>query len=169
MFISMFILAISFILDGVLTNFLPYGVGNLSLFTPLTTIVALVIIYIFFYHEEKKYLLISFITGIIYDLFYTNLLFLDGLLFLLIGVIVIQLYKLIGFNYIRILFHILISIIVYEIVFSIIIVIFNLVPMSIDRLIYKILHSLLLNLIYGEVLYFILNLIPNKYKKIRIN
>ena len=55
MFISIVILIISFLLDGILTNFLPYGVGNLSLFTPLTTIVAIVLIYNFFYHNEKKY------------------------------------------------------------------------------------------------------------------
>ena len=85
MLASIIILIISFILDGVLTNFLPYGVENISLFTPLLTIVALVVIYNFFYHEEKKYYILSFIVGILYDLFYTNLLFLDGLLFLLIA------------------------------------------------------------------------------------
>lgn len=169
MLISIVILVFSFILDGVLTNFLPYGVNNLSFFTPLITMVVLVIIYDLFYHNEKKYLILCFITGLIYDLFYTNLLFFNGFLFLLMGFIVIKLYKMIGFSYLRILLHLLIVIIMYEVCFSLIIIIFNLVPMSIDRLIYKIEHTLLLNLIYGEVIYFIINVIPNKYKKIRIN
>lgn len=169
MLASIIILIISFILDGVLTNFLPYGVENISLFTPLLTIVALVVIYNFFYHEEKNYYILSFIIGILYDLFYTNLLFLDGLLFLLIAFVITKIYKLVGFNYMWIALDILISIIIYECSFALVIVIFNLVPMSIYRLLYKIGHSIILNIIYGELLYFIIKLLPKKYKKVRIN
>ena len=169
MLASIIILIISFILDGVLTNFLPFGVENISLFTPLLTIVALVVIYNFFYHEEKKYYILSFIVGILYDLFYTNLLFLDGLLFLLIAFVITKIYKLVGFNYMWIALDILISIIIYECSFALVIVIFNLIPMTIYRLLYKISHSIILNIIYGELLYFIIQLLPKKYKKVRIN
>ena len=169
MLASIIIIIISFILDGVLTNFLPYGVENISLFTPLLTIVALVVIYNFFYHEEKNYYILSFIIGILYDLFYTNLLFLDGLLFLLIAFVITKIYKVVGFNYMWIALDILISIIIYECSFALVIVIFNLVPMSIYRLLYKISHSIILNIIYGELLYFIIRLLPKKYKKVRIN
>ena len=169
MLASIIILIISFILDGVLTNFLPFGVENISLFTPLLTIVALVVIYNFFYHEEKKYYILSFIVGILYDLFYTNLLFLDGLLFLLIAFVITKIYKLVGFNYMWIALDILISIIIYECSFALVIVIFNLIPMTIYRLLYKIGHSIILNIIYGEILYFIIKLLPKKYKKVRIN
>ena len=169
MLVSIIIIIISFILDGVLTNFLPYGVENISLFTPLLTIVALVVIYNFFYHEEKKYYILSFIVGILYDLFYTNLLFLDGLLFLLIAFVITKIYKLVGFNYIWIALDILFSIIIYECSFALVIVIFNLIPMTIYRLLYKIGHSIILNIIYGEILYFIIKLLPKKYKKVRIN
>ena len=169
MLVSIIIIIISFILDGVLTNFLPYGVENISLFTPLLTIVALVVIYNFFYHEEKKYYILSFIVGILYDLFYTNLLFLDGLLFLLIAFVITKIYKLVGFNYMWIALDILISIIIYECSFALVIVIFNLIPMTIYRLLYKIGHSIILNIIYGEILYFIIKLLPKKYKKVRIN
>ena len=169
MLVSIIIIIISFILDGVLTNFLPYGVENISLFTPLLTIVALVVIYNFFYHEEKKYYILSFIVGILYDLFYTNLLFLDGLLFLLIAFVITKIYKLVGFNYMWIALDILISIIIYECSFALVIVIFNLIPMTIYRLLYKIGHSIILNIIYGEILYFIIQLLPKKYKKVRIN
>ena len=169
MLASIIILIISFILDGVLTNFLPFGVENISLFTPLLTIVALVVIYNFFYHKEKNYYILSFVIGILYDLFYTNLLFLDGLLFLLIAFVITKIYKVVGFNYMWIALDILISIIIYECSFALVIVIFNLVPMSIYRLLYKIGHSIILNIIYGELLYFIIKLLPKKYKKVRIN
>lgn len=169
MIISIIILIISFCLDGILTNFLPYSVGDLSLFTPLTTIVALVIIYPFFYREDKKYYILGVITGFIYDLFYTNLWFLNGILFLLVSFLVTKLYKLVGSNFFKILFQIFIIIVIYESSYALLILIFNLTPMSLSRLFYKISHSLLFNLIYGEVLYLIIKILPKKWKKMRIN
>ena len=171
MLISIVIVIISFILDGVLTNFLPYGVGNLSLFTPLTTLVSIVVIYQLFYHNHnhKKYYIICSVVGFLYDLFYTNLLFFHTLLFLLIGYITTILYKQLGESYIRILINLFITIVVYELATSLCIIIFNLVPISIGRIAYKISHSLLFNLIYGEIIYIIIKLIPKKYRKVSIN
>ena len=48
MMISGIVLVLSFFLDGILSNFLPYMVGDLSLFTPMFTVVSLVIVYPFF-------------------------------------------------------------------------------------------------------------------------
>ena len=70
--IPIVIIIISILLDGILTNILPYTVNNLSLFTPMFTILIPIIIYPFYLKEEKKYLITLIITGIIYDIFYTN-------------------------------------------------------------------------------------------------
>ncbi len=169
MIVAYIILIVSFFLDGILTNFLPYEVGNLSFFTPLITIVALIVIYTFFYHKEKEYLLLAFITGLLYDLFYTNLLFLNSLIFLLIAFIIIKVYKVVGFNYLWILIDIVLAVILYESIVALLIVCFNLVPMSFDRLLYKITHTLVLNVIYGELLYLIVKLIPKKFRQVMIN
>lgn len=169
MIIAIIILILSFFLDGILTNFLPFEVGKLSLFTPLTTIVALIAIYTFFYHKEKQYLILALVTGIVYDLFYTNLLCLNGLLFLLIAYIIIKLYKVVGFNYLWIFIDVVGAVILYETLTALLIISFNLVPMSIDRLVYKITHTLILNIIYGELLYIIIKIIPKRFKKVRIN
>src|SRR5574344_2135808 len=99
MVVSIILIIISFIMDGVLTNFLPYNINSLSLFTPLLTVTILVLIYPFFYHKEKQYFIISIILGFIYDLFYTNLLFYDAIIFLLLAYIITKLYKVIGDNY----------------------------------------------------------------------
>ena len=56
MLVSNIIVIVSLILDGILTNFLPYMVSDLSIFTPLLTVVSLVIIYPFFKKDKKKYL-----------------------------------------------------------------------------------------------------------------
>ena len=54
MMISGIVLVLSFFLDGILSNFLPYMVGDLSLFTPMFTVVSLVIVYPFFKKKIKE-------------------------------------------------------------------------------------------------------------------
>ena len=55
MVVAIVILVVSFFLDGILSNFLPYMVGDLSLFTPMITIVALVIVYPLFTKNIPSY------------------------------------------------------------------------------------------------------------------
>lgn len=169
MMVSNIILIFSFLLDGILSNFLPFMTSDLSIFTPLLTVTSLVIIYPFYKKNNKKFLITAFILGIIYDLFYTNLLLLNGFIFLVLGEIIILLNKEFGDSHLKNILHIFIIIVLYELLTSIIIVIFNLVPISIDKVLYKISHSLLLNLIYGELFYIVLKLIPKKYLKVCLN
>ena len=101
--IPIIIMIISLILDGILTNYLPYLVNDLSLFTPLLTLTIIFIIYPFYRKNKKKYLIVVFILGIIYDLFYTNLLFFNGVLFLIIAIISMTIYKNLEVSYLRLL------------------------------------------------------------------
>lgn len=163
------ILVVSLFLDGILTNYLPYMTNDLSLFTPLFSVVALLLIYPVFQKEKKKYLIYSFIYGIIYDFLYTNLLFIDGLIFVLLALIIMKIYRYLGTGYIKVLLNIFIVIVIYELLFVSIIMIFNLVPITPERVIYKITHSLIINLIYGEIIYLILSILPKKYLKVPLN
>ena len=160
---------ISLLLDGILTNFFPYQVNNLSLFTPLLSLVSIFLIYPFYRKDKKKYLINIFIYGIIYDLFYTNLLFWNACIFLIIGLLTIFIYKNYEISLIKIIIPIIVIITTYELLNASIIWIFQLVPLTFTKVIYKITHTLLLNIIYAEVIYFIITIIPNKYKKISIN
>lgn len=163
------IIITSIILDGLLTNYLPYLVNDLTLFTPMLTLVTIFIIYPFYRKKIKKYYLIVFIIGITYDLLYTNLLFFNAILFLIIAYISRFIHKNYEVTYLRIIIYIPVLIIVYESLTALIILIFNLVPITFERLYYKITHSLLLNIIYVEIITLIINLLPNKFKKISIN
>lgn len=167
--ISIIIVIVSLLLDGIISNFVPYQIGNLSLFTPALTLISIIIVKPFYYHKDKKYLILAFIIGIIYDLLYTNLLFFNGLLFLFMAYINVKLYKYISIDYLKLIIYISLLITTYEITSSIIFIIYNLVPINISKIIYKISHTLILNILYGELLYLIINLIPKKYKKININ
>lgn len=163
------ILTISIILDGVLTNYLPYLVNDLSFFTPLLTVVSIFILYPLNRKKEIKFFIIIFIVGIIYDLLYTNLLFLNGLLFVLITLISKIIYKNFETSYFKLIIYTILVIIVYETVYAGILFIYRIVPITLYKLIYKISHTLILNIIYTELLYFIINKLPKKYKRISIN
>lgn len=166
---TIIVLIISLLLDGLLTNYLPFLVGNLSLFTPLLTLVSLFVIYPYYRKREKRYFIIIFVVGIIYDLYYTNLLFFDAILFLIIGLVSRFICKNFEVSYLKLILYIVIIITIYELLYGVILLVFNLVPVTFNKILYKILHSLILNILYGEVIFIILKLIPNKYKKISIN
>lgn len=167
--IPLIIITLSLILDGILSNIFPYTVNNLSLFTPLLTLISIYLIYPFYKKKENKYILTIFLTGIIYDLLYTNLIFYSAIIFTIIGIISKYIYKHYEINYLNIIIQIILIVTIYELLNALIIILFNLVPMSISRLFYKITHSLLLNIIYSELLLLIINILPNKYKKVNIN
>jgi len=161
-------LILSLLLDGILTNYLPFLVNDLSLFTPLFTLVSIFIIYPFYRKNEKKYFIIVIIIGLLYDLFYTNLLFLNAILFFIIGLLTKYLYKNLETSHLKLLIYIPIIIAVYESLTAIVLFTFNIVPITFSKLGYKIVHSLILNIIYGEIIYFISNIVKRK-KKISIN
>ncbi|MBQ8535099.1 MAG: rod shape-determining protein MreD [Bacilli bacterium] len=163
------ILLISIILDGILTNYLPYLVNDLSLFTPLLTVVSIFILYPLNRKKETKFFILMFIVGIIYDLLYTNLLFLNGLLFVLIAFISKIIYKNFETSYFKLIIYTILIIVIYESVYAGILFIYRVVPITIYKLFYKISHTLILNIIYTELLYFIIKHLPKKYKRISIN
>lgn len=163
------ILLISIILDGILTNYLPYLVNDLSLFTPLLTVVSIFILYPLNRKKETKFFILMFIVGIIYDLLYTNLLFLNGLLFVLIAFISKIIYKNFETSYFKLIIYTILIIVIYESLYAGILFIYRVVPITIYKLFYKISHTLILNIIYTELLYFIIKHLPKKYKRISIN
>ena len=166
---TIILMIISLLLDGLITNFLPYLSNQLSIFTPLLTLTTIFIITPLYQKKDKKYYILLFIFGIIYDLFYTNLLFLNALLFTIIGFISKYINKNYEINHIRLIIFLILIIAIYESSYALILWIFQLVPITLSKVIYKIIHSLLLNCIVGEILYIIINKIPKKYKKISIN
>lgn len=163
------ILVLSFILDGVLSNFLSFLPNDLTLFTPLLTVTSIFLIYPFYKKQENKFYLTVFILGLLYDLFYTNLLFFNAFLFLLVALISKYLYKNFELSPLKLVFYIILIITIYETTGVLIILIYNLVPLTIYKLLYKITHSLILNIIYAELIYFFIHILPKKYKRISIN
>lgn len=167
--IPIFIVGISILLDGLLTNYLPHMFNSLSYFTPLLTLISIFTVYSFYKKNKRSYFLLCLITGIIYDWLYTPFLIFNSILFLLIGAIskyIIENYEI---SLVKLILYNTLLIIVYEAIQFLMVIIFNLSEVNIYNLLYKISHSLLLNIIYGEILHLIIKFLPKKYKKININ
>ena len=143
----------SFILDIILSNVLPFMKGDLSIFTSLFVPITIYLIYPFYKNQELRYYIESFIIGIIYDLIFTNLLFFDGVIFLIISLVSVKIYKNFIVDKYKNLMYVFLIIILYEFLVASIFLIFNLVPISFYDFIYKISHTLLINVVYGSLLY----------------
>ncbi len=152
----------SFWLDGVLSNFFPYMVGNLSPFTSFFTLISLIVIYPFFQKREKKYYLIVFFTGYLYDLFYTNLFFTHAIIFTFLAFILSWYYKKIEINMGTFFLLLILLLFLYQSFYAFLLFLFNIVPITISSVLYLFSSSLILNLFYGEALYLLANLSKRK-------
>ena len=80
----------SFLLDGFLSNYLNTSIVNPSYFITIYSLISLVIIFNYF-DNKKKYLKILIVVSILFDIVYTNTLFLNIIIFMLIyGIIYIM-------------------------------------------------------------------------------
>ena len=82
---SIIIVLISFILEGIISKYIPM---NTVLFESFFTVISLIIIYPYFHNKEKKYFTLAFFTGLFYDIVYTNTFLFNAIIFLVISYIV---------------------------------------------------------------------------------
>ncbi len=150
--IKIIIILISLILDGVLTNYLGYYRSDLSIFNPLFTLVCLMLLYK--KYDLKEYLIVLVITSIVYDLMYTNILFLNTFLFLVVYFAIKFMYKKLSNSYFNNLLICISGIIIYLVAFYFVLLIINYSDLSIYLLGRQIVSSILMNLIYFSILYY---------------
>lgn len=143
----MIIMLVSFFLDGVFSNLLK------SPLLPLFAIVAIVVMEKYYSGNEKKYLGYCFITGLLYDLVYTNSLFINAFIFLLIGFITIVFYYFLTHRLDMDILVAVASIIIYRIINFIVNALFH--EVSSDQLLPSIYNSIIINVIYCIIIYLI--------------
>lgn len=151
---------ISFLLEGIFTKFINLN----SLFIPLFTITSLVILFAYFNNKDKyfSYFITSIIFGFLYDIFYTNSLFINTFAFALNSLVIIfinnylspSLLSKIGINIITIVF--------YRITTYFMLCLYGYINFNENILLKGIYSSIIVNLIYGIILYFICNFCAKK-------
>lgn len=149
MLISILLIGLSFILDGFLSIY-QFHIFSFSLLT-LFTISSLVLIYPLLAHQPLRYFKIIIISGLIYDIVYTNTLFLNMLFFWLLAIIIKYSYTFVTYHLINSLFLNNIIIIFYQFLFFVSLVLLNYLPLT-----FKLWYFTLPSLIIVNNLYFII-------------
>lgn len=152
------ILLISFFLDGIIS----FVFNNNILFNPLFSLMSLIIVFKYYKkREDLKYLITIFMVGLLVDIVYTDTLFLNVGIYLIIGIIVIKYYKFFTYNLLNSIILSFIIILLYRLLNFLILSNIGVISIDFYKLIESIYSSLLLNLIYISCFF----LKRKKYKK----
>ncbi len=163
MMFFIFLLVISFIMEGLFSTIVPMD----SLFCPLFTIVCLISIYPYFKKYDQNYWKTCIVVGFCYDIIYTNTVLVYAGLFLAIGYFASILYRFFPHRVWNHMFLIFLSLTGYRVIGFLLLVITGVISFSATRLIDSIVSSLIVNLIYCIFLYGILEIL-RKQKKITL-
>ena len=144
------VLLFSFIFEGIISNFVCVS-------KPLFTLTALVIAYPY-YNSSKEYFKMCVFFGILYDIVYTDTLFINGILFLGVG---LKLNYYLVNNLFNSSIILIINIIFYRLCIYFILL---LSKNSFLNLFSSIYLSVLINLIFLYILYFIITNIRKRIK-----
>lgn len=153
------ILIISFLLEGVISNFVSIN----GFMAPLFTLVSLIVIYPLF-DDVSEYYKYVFVTGLVYDLFYTDTIIFHAIIFCFMAFIITRMNLVLSDNYINFLIIMAICILIYRTFTYSLLVLVSSVSFSFIALILSILKSLIINLIYSAILFFVLKKVRKKSK-----
>lgn len=152
------ILVISFLLDNLISFFLNTNL----LFNPLLSLVSLIIIFRYYHRkDENKYLITSFVLGLVYDIVCTDTVFLNAGIYLLLSLFIIKFYKIFSYNLLNSAILLIIGIIIYRSITFLVLSNFNFISFNLYHLLQSISSSLILNLLYLSFFF----LKKKKYKR----
>ena len=151
---------ISLIIDSIISNYIDLST---NFFLPLFTLTSLVVIFPFC--NIKKYLKLSIIVGLLYDISLTDTFFINTILFVIIMFFIKFLFSNFNNNLFNTLLILICSILLYRLMYYLILTMSNYYLFNLYTLFKSIYASLILNIIYGFFLYTIMRLI--KHKKIK--
>jgi len=165
MIIIIIYMILSFLLDGLISNYISINIVDPSYLRTIYSVVALVIIYNYF-DNEGKYLKILLILGILFDIVYTNTFLLNIFLFIIIYLFIKEINIYIPNNLLTINLKSLLSIIIYHSLSFLILLLANYSNYSSKILWTIISRSIIMTAIYTTISYFAIKKIYyKKYSK----
>lgn len=162
MIVSIIYLIFSFILENFMSNIFPSTLSQISIFTTMYTIIAIVIIYPYFSNYKKYYILVI-IFGLLFDIVYTSTFLLNTFIFLTIAIIIRLLNTFFSENVFTTNLISMISIAVYHLLSFIILSIVNNIDYNFMILFNIIVHSIIMTIIYTSISYFCIKYLYNKF------
>ena len=167
MIISVILLIISFLLEGLISNYLSSSFNDLNLFSTLYTLITLIVIYPYFYNKKKYYILLI-IFGALMDVVYTNTFMLNIVLFIAISLIIRILNFILPENILIVNIVSLCSVILYHVLSYIILTVINYNTYPISMLFEICVNSIIMTLIYTSLIYLVSKKIYEKFDKKQI-
>ena len=165
MIVAIIYLSISFLLDGIISNYLPFELANPSYLKTIYTIIALTIMYNSFYNQ-KKYLTILIILGMLFDIVYTNTILINTIIFITIYIVLYNIDYLMPTNIVTINIKSIICVFVYYILTYIILLLSHFNIYDFRLLLGILLKSIIMTILYTTISYIIIKKIY-KNKKIK--
>lgn len=146
------IIILSFLFDNIISLLISPN----SLFFPLFTLLSLIIIFSYNLKEYHLFLLSSFI-GLIYDIIFTDTMFMNASIFLIFSLGIYLIFKRINYNLLNVIFVSILMIILYRIITYFLFLLSYSVSFNVFILLKGIYSSMIINIFYIMVLYFIRN------------
>lgn len=153
---------ISFMLDGILSNYINYD--TVYLFKPFFSLVSLVLIYPYLNYNKREYFIIALILGLTYDILYTNTFLLNGIIFVFIAYLILNLFNILKNNIINSIVINLLIIFMYNSLIYFIHLIFKTNTIPITLFLSQVLFIFIVNSIYLSILYFLIKRLKKKLK-----
>ena len=139
----MILALVSFILDGVLSLL----INKDSIFIPVFSIMALIVVYPYI-KDKQRIVMIGGILGLLYDVVYTQTLFLNTILFCFLSLVVLLFYKYVPINIINSYILAFLLIFLFRVFSYLAIVFFYELDFNWNTLFKSIYSSIVTNLIY---------------------
>lgn len=150
--LSYILIILSLLLESIISIII-----NIPFLESCFLLITLIIIYPYYKNKKMKYIIMCFIFGIIYDILFTNTMFISSIVYVLCGLLIDLFYKYIDNNIYSFSFLNLIIIIFYRTIVYTLLSILDYLRFDISILFIGILNSIVLNLLYGLILFVIVN------------
>lgn len=160
--LSIIVLILSLIIQGIALNYMGYIYTDLSIFSTIYLLVALIVLRPHF-ENEKKYLILLIIFGIIVDIVYTNTFIFNTCLFVLIYYFSKAFHFFFPYNVITLNISSLLGVFIYHVVSFVFLTILNYDNYTIGVLLKILTHSVLMTIIYASIIYFVISFLREKF------
>ncbi len=146
---AIMITIVSFLLEGLFSCYIPIST---HFWLPIPTLLSICFCQVYFL-KKRNYIYFCFLFGILYDITFTNTLFLHGILFVIMGYIGQKIVHFFAHTWYYFLLMIFILILIYRMLSYAILVSIGYLPFDFSFFLSITMGSFLWNLIYGILLY----------------
>lgn len=155
MIVIIIYLIISFLLDSIISLYIPASLTTLSYFKTIYTLVSLVVIFNYF-ENSKKYLIIAIILGALFNTVYTNTFLLNIVIFIVVYFLLTELDYIIPNNLFTINIKSLSALYTYHILTYIILLLTHYNSYSFSILLNILMKSTIMTIIYTTISYLLI-------------